>query len=177
MKLPSMEFQLQGWGEEALAGWERLTRALGSMRQGMGRGDAFQQEVEVLWQLARRGGGLGGRLHRRVTARALTTLWLEDGEYRTQTLRADLLADLVSRQVDGLGVITLQKLIALYFQEFDQLEEVETGLRSALETVLEQQLALRAKTWKARGALCPDSLPPSTIWRIACCGPRAPGGW
>lgn len=153
MKLPVATLQLLSWGEETLTQWAELAKKTSRMQQAVGRGDAFQQEIARLQQLGEQEtrSALQGRLHHRVTARALTWLWLENERFRAQELKTGILADLIDRQRPYLGIMALQHLIALYFQEFDRLDRIEAGLREYLENLLEQQLVLRV----ARGSKLP----------------------
>lgn len=85
--------------------------------------------------------GLPALLRRRITARALSWLWLNDEVIGSRLLNTRLLAALLDAQQPRLTRMTLQQLAQLYFRRFDRLDEKE-GVRELLERSLLQQLDL-----------------------------------
>ncbi len=149
MKLPPVHLLTLDWKPGVLAGWDRLVEHARNMEADAGKGDLFQQIVDQIRQMARTLNfkALPDLLARRVTARVLTQLWLDDEAVRKQLLTSQLLTALVNRQKPMLGIMPLHNLITLYFREFDRLDEQgkaeSSGLRSQLEAVIREQLSAR----------------------------------
>ncbi|MHA6962500.1 EH signature domain-containing protein [Zobellella denitrificans] len=117
-----------------------MTRA-SQMESESGRNDTFEQMVVLLRNIASTGrfDSLPQLLKRRVTARALSWLWLNNDNLGNRLLNPRLLETLIKAQAPRLTRITLQQLAQLYFRRFDQLNERE-GLRELLEYILLEQL-------------------------------------
>jgi len=113
------------------------------METETGNNDAFERMLAVLRGMASSGrfDGLPELLRRRITARALSWLWLNDEVIGSRLLNTRLLAALLDAQQPRLTRMTLQQLAQLYFRRFDRLDEKE-GVRELLERSLLQQLDL-----------------------------------
>jgi len=118
--------------------WRALADTAKLLNASVGRNVAFEEAIEDLLSMVanRSFDGIKTKLKRRVYARALSQLWLEDRDFRHATLAGNLLDALVSAQGGGVGLLTLYNLIALYFQEFDHLSQYK-GL-AASSNVLEE---------------------------------------
>ncbi|MBS9726122.1 EH signature domain-containing protein [Stutzerimonas stutzeri] len=143
MRLPPVEFQAASWGAQMLERWTVLAKKAATMEMGAGSNDAFERMLAVLRGMASSGrfDGLPALLRRRITARALSWLWLNDEVIGSRLLNTRLLAALLDAQQPRLTRMTLQQLAQLYFRRFDRLDEKE-GVRELLERSLLQQLDL-----------------------------------
>jgi len=123
--------------------WIVLTKKAATMETETGNNDAFERMLAVLRGMASSGrfDGLPELLRRRITARALSWLWLNDEVIGSRLLNTRLLAALLDAQQPRLTRMTLQQLAQLYFRRFDRLDEKE-GVRELLERSLLQQLDL-----------------------------------
>ncbi len=141
MRLPPVEFPVAGWSAQMLERWIVLTKKAATMETEAGNNDAFERMCAELRRMAftLRCDVLPELLKRRITARALTSLWLNDEV--VELLNARLLTTLLRAQQPRLTRMTLQQLVQLYFRRFDRLDEKE-GLRELLERSLLQQLDL-----------------------------------
>jgi hypothetical protein len=82
---------------------------------------------------------------RRIVARALAALWLEDEPFRRTSLTPAMLTVLIQAQ-RTLSTLTLLQLVNLYFKEFDRLDGPWNGggqVRQRMETVLQAELEKR----------------------------------
>lgn len=143
MRLPPVEFPVAGWSAQMLERWIVLTKKAATMETETGNNDAFERMLAVLRGMASSGrfDGLPELLRRRITARALSWLWLNDEVIGSRLLNTRLLAALLDAQQPRLTRMTLQQLAQLYFRRFDRLDEKE-GVRELLERSLLQQLDL-----------------------------------
>jgi len=123
--------------------WTVLAKKAATMETEAGNNDAFERMLAVLRGMANSGrfDGLPELLRRRITARALSWLWLNDEVIGSRLLNTRLLAALLDAQQPRLTRMTLQQLAQLYFRRFDRLDEKE-GVRELLERSLLQQLDL-----------------------------------
>lgn len=123
--------------------WTVLAKKAATMETETGNNDAFERMLAVLRGMASSGrfDGLPELLRRRITARALSWLWLNDEVIGSRLLNTRLLAALLDAQQPRLTRMTLQQLAQLYFRRFDRLDEKE-GVRELLERSLLQQLDL-----------------------------------
>lgn len=105
--------------------WGALNDKVESLNAGVGRSGTFEKAIADLLSMAANWSieSVEAKLKRRVYARALTQLWLEDSYFRDLTLAGNLLEALVRAQSGRLGLLTLYNLIALYFHEFDHLRK------------------------------------------------------
>ena len=145
MNLPPPELLVIDWPEGSLESWPRLTERLKRVAGAAGKSDLFYETSEHLRRLSRIMDGrvLADLMCKRITARAITQLWLEDAEFRRRMLSPKILDILVKQQLGQLGVVPLQNLIALYFRMFDELDQHGENLREELQDLLEQQLSKR----------------------------------
>lgn len=112
------------WPTRAIASWEMLTDSARTAKGGAGQGDAFELTKQKLLTAAdhrEAKARIAALLGKRVTARALTALWVEDETFRSKTLTPDLLDKLVASQRSELTRLTLSNLCALFLGCFDQL--------------------------------------------------------
>ena len=82
---------------------------------------------------------------RRIVARALAALWLEDEPFRRKSLTPATLSFLIQAQ-KTLSTLTLLQLLNLYFKEFDRLDGPWNGegqVRQRMETVLQAEVEKR----------------------------------
>lgn len=145
MNLPPPELLVIDWPKGAMDAWPKLTERVKKLAGKTGKNDAYYVTVEQLKRLTKvmDGRALAMLMRKRVTARAMTQLWLEDIAFRSSMFSTPILDVLVQQQQGQLGMIPLQNLIALYFRLFDELDQHGEGLREALELLLKQQLAAR----------------------------------
>ena len=145
MNLPPPELLVIDWPEGAVGQWPVLTERLKKMAGSAGKNDAFYEVVEHLKRLSRvmDGGALADLMRKRVTARAMTQLWLEDADFCHRMFSPPILDILVKQQQGHLGMVPLQNLITLYFRRFDELDLHGERLREELEGFLKQQLTAR----------------------------------
>ena len=137
MNLPPPELLVIDWPEGSLESWPRLTERLKRVAGAAGKNDLFYETSEDLKRLSR---GMDGRalanlMRKRITARAITQLWLEDAEFRRRMLSPKILDLLVKQQLGQLGMVPLQNLIALYFRMFDELDQHGENLREELQEI------------------------------------------
>ena len=139
MRLPPVEWPNSEWASHQFERWTGLVSKAAKMEVAAGRNDAFERMQAILCDMAAtaRFDGLRELLKRRMTARALTDLWL-NGKALAM-LNSHLLEVLLAAQQPRLTRMTLQQLAQLYFRRFDELDERE-GLRELLERSLLQQL-------------------------------------
>lgn len=143
MKLPPVHMPVAEWAPVVRERWTVLVEKVARMKAASGKSDAFDAMLARLRDMASTGrfDGLPELLKRRLTARALTWLWLNDETMGRRLLSSRLLSVLVDAQQPRLTRITLQQLAQFYFRRFDKLDERD-GLRKQLEQILLQQLHL-----------------------------------
>lgn len=148
LNLPAPESLRLDWKPAALEGWSLLVNQVRQLGERAGKGDLFQQVTAELLRMSRTMDfqRLPALLIKRVTARALTQLWLENADFRHRLMNKQLLHALVEAQRPMLGIMVLHTLITLYFKEFDRLDHQEEGLRAKLESVIRQQLEARRQS-------------------------------
>lgn len=151
MKLPSTDLLVIDWPRGAIESWSTLTEQVKRLGGKAGNNDTYYETAEQLKRLARTmdSHALATLMRKRVAARAMTQLWLEDAGFRESMFSQQTLKTLVQQQQGELGILPLQNLIALYFRLFDELDQHGDGLREALELLLKQQLAVRFTTRRA----------------------------
>src|SRR5690554_2908195 len=152
MKLPSTDLLVIDWPRGAIESWSTLTEQVKRLGGKAGKNDTYYETAEQLKRLARTmdSHALATLMRKRVAARAMTQLWLEDAGFRESMFSQQILKALVQQQQGELGILPLQNLIALYFRLFDELDQHGDGLRDALELLLKQQLTVRLSTpWAA----------------------------
>lgn len=155
MRLPRATSNLSGWPDAVAQDWDSLLDRARRLETDAGRSDRFARMLEALRQMVRRGSfqGLGEILSARVTARALTWLWLNDQDVGRKLISVKMLDALVESQQPRLTRVTTLQLLQLYFREFDQLDGLNgprsVGFRAALERHLVAQLALFPKQQSA----------------------------
>lgn len=157
MRLPPLDLPVVEWGAALVERWTVLVSKANQMEADTGNNDAFERMLAVLRNMGSIGRfeGLAELLKRRLTARALTWLWLNDEVMASRLLNPRLLEVLLEAQQPRLTRITLQQLAQLYFRRFDRLDDRE-GLRELLEQTLQQQLE-KMPPRKIQGAV-PDPL-------------------
>ncbi len=157
MRLPPLDLPASEWSTYLLERWTVLVSKATRMGAQTGNSDAFERMLAVLRNMGNTGrfDGLPDLLKRRLTARALTWLWLHDESMAIRLLNPKLLEALLEAQQPRLTRITLQQMAQLYFRRFDRLDERD-GLRELLEQSLLQQLEKMPKP-KLQGAY-PDPL-------------------
>lgn len=144
MNLPPVAMLRIDWPKSALDGWSEIAIRTGKMSQAVGHNDAYLDVVRQLRGMASAAdfSNLSSLLRRRIAARALTDLWMEDKVWQERFLKRKLVDLLVESQKPRLGRLSLLQLLGLYFQKFDLLEQIEAGLRDCLEQHLKDQLRL-----------------------------------
>ena len=146
MKLPPIDNRPSEWPAPVIEGWVGLTEKAKSMKATVGGSDAFEQALKKWRDMASTGrfDGLPALLKRRVGARALTDLWLNDERLGVRLLNTRMLDLLIENQQPRLTRLTLIQLIQLYFRYFDRLDELskEEGLLEPLQQHLHDQLDL-----------------------------------
>jgi hypothetical protein len=145
VRFPAPESLKLDWKPSALESWISLVNEVRQLGENVGKGDLFQQVTARLQQMSRTMdfSSLPKLLDQRVTARALTQLWLEDENFRRRLMNKKLLQSLIAMQKPVLGIMPLHNLITLYFREYDRLDQLGEGFRSLLQGVIEDQLELR----------------------------------
>ncbi|HGJ7734245.1 TPA: EH signature domain-containing protein [Pseudomonas aeruginosa] len=141
MKLPPVHMPVAEWAPVVRERWTVLVEKVARMKAASGKSDAFDAMLARLRDMASTGrfDGLPELLKRRLTARALAWLWLNDEVMASRLLNPRMLSALLEAQQPRLTRITLQQLAQLYFRRFDLLDARE-GLRELLEHTLRQQL-------------------------------------
>lgn len=144
MILPPVTALNIDWPKDALSEWSVLNKRIRRMGEDVGRNDAYDEVKQQLQWMARNADfkELPNLLRRRVAARVLTELWIEDKEWQQRLLKRKLVDLLVASQKPRLGRLPLLQLIGLYFSKFDLLDNIEPGLRDCLEQHLKDQIRL-----------------------------------
>lgn len=141
MRLPRIEWPITQWDSRLLERWTILEAQAAEMSEAAGSNDAFESAVAELRNMASTGQftRLVEMLRRRIVARALTWLWLNDEPFASKMLNPRLLETLVEAQAPRFTRMTLQQLAQLYFRRFDLLD-TRNDVREPLERILVQQL-------------------------------------
>lgn len=141
MRLPLVGWTAADWDARLLERWSVLQSKAAEMSEAAGSNDAFDSAVAELRNMASTGqfGRLLEILKRRIVARALTWLWLNDEQFSSKMLNPRLLETLLEAQAPRFTRMTLQQLAQLYFRRFDQLDK-QHDVRELLERILLQQL-------------------------------------
>ena len=141
MRLPRIEWPVTEWDSRLIERWTALESKAAEMSEAAGDNDAFESAVAELRNMASTGqfGNLLVRLKRRIIARALTWLWLNDVDFASKMLNPSLLNTLEKAQEPRFTRMTLQQLAQLYFRRFDLLD-TKYEVREPLERILVQQL-------------------------------------
>lgn len=141
MRLPRIEWPITQWDSRLIERWTALESKAAEMSEAAGSNDAFDSTVAELRNMASTGqfGNLIARLKRRIVARALTWLWLNDANFTSKMLNPSLLNTLEKAQEPRFTRMTLQQLAQLYFRRFDLLD-TKYEVRELLERILSQQL-------------------------------------
>lgn len=143
MRLPSITEPINDWEPQDLEPWVVLGERAAKMSEAVGSNDAFDQMVTTLRNMSstNRFDKLPELLKRRLTARALTWLWLNDDHFTSRMLNPTLLKNLIKAQAPRLTRMTLQQLAQVYFRRFDELDK-QAEIRELLEKKLLQQLEI-----------------------------------
>lgn len=141
MRLPLVEWPATDWDARLLERWTVLQSKAAEMNEAAGSNDAFDSAVAELRNMASTGqfARLLEILRRRIVARALTWLWLNDEQFSSKMLNPRLLETLLEAQAPRFTRMTLQQLAQLYFRRFDQLDK-QHDVRELLERILLEQL-------------------------------------
>ncbi|MGL5372368.1 MAG: hypothetical protein ACRDBF_15300, partial [Plesiomonas shigelloides] len=125
MKLPYIQLSKFEWPVHKLKDWQELKSKAMQVEESAGKNDVFTEMLSVLRDMASQGNfaRLPQLLTRKVTARALTWLWLSDDENWKRLLTPELLHILVKAQNGRLTRLTLQQLVQFYFRAFDLLDQ------------------------------------------------------
>ena len=142
MKSPSTKPWIASWSQSTIKAWTDLQAKASQSDAEVGKHAAFELMLARLRDMAKTGKfeALPSLLTRRITARALTWLWLSDDHISKRLLNPQLLTALLHAQQPRLTRITLQQLLQLYFRQFDLLDQ-HRGFRASLEQALLQQLS------------------------------------
>ncbi|MCC4264420.1 EH signature domain-containing protein [Oceanimonas baumannii] len=174
MKLPILRLTQTEWSQKHLDSWNNLAANAGAMSDKAGKSDVFERVAQQLRNMASTGQfeGLPELLKRRVTARALSWLWLSNDDQGNRLLTPQLLKALLKAQAPRLTRITLQQLTQLYFRRFDHLDERE-GLKALLEQCLQEQLEKLPLTRLAHSYANPlNTLKEQGHWLLTSEGPK-----
>lgn len=148
MKLPPIDNRPAEWPQPVIDSWQALTERVKRMEARMGESDAFERTLATFRNMVSTGrfDGLRPLLQRRLAARALTWLWLNDPVCGPRLLNVRMLDTLLEAQHPRLTRLTLVQLIQLYFRFFDQLDgydkHSEVSLCERLQAHLLEQLRL-----------------------------------
>ncbi|MBV2133349.1 hypothetical protein KRX52_11145 [Pseudomonas sp. MAP12] len=141
MRLPPIDNRPASWPAPVIEGWFALTEKAKRMKAKAGDSDAFEHTLSRWRDMATTGRfeGLPALLRRRMGARALTSLWLNDERLGSRLLSVRMLDLLMDVQQPRLTRLTLIQLIQLYFRYFDRLDERDKQSEGMLER-LQQHL-------------------------------------
>jgi len=142
MKLPPPPNLVSAWPNDVEAGWSRLLAKTERFAQSAGGGDAFDAMCGRLRRSVERADltDIYDAIEKRLGARALTWLWNNEKGVLKRSCRSSVINALVERQKPRLTRTTLLQLGKLYFEEFDQLDQVDNGLFSSIEAVVRSQV-------------------------------------
>ncbi|OAN92660.1 hypothetical protein A8B84_18775 [Marinobacter sp. EhC06] len=141
MKLPQTPQPKMDWPDHVESGWSALLERAEKFAKSAGSGGAFDSTCRRIEKSVESGNfrDLYDALNKRIGARALTWLWCNNDKILRRGCTSDVLETLVDRQEPRLTRTTFLQLCQLYFQRFDQLENLEQGLFETLESVLLDQ--------------------------------------
>lgn len=149
MKLPSVSIALNDWPELALAEWGQLVSKTSRYSGTLGS-DSFDERCQTLRNIvySKSLSQLPDLVKERMTARALTWLWLTDDKFRRGTLTPKVLSVLVQEQSPRLTRITLSQLGQLYFKYYDflgdtLLHQVNAVLLAQLDKVPDSKVIVQ----------------------------------
>lgn len=171
MRLPPFVLPMAEWPSQQVARWSELVEQGSAMEASTGKSDAFERMLAVLRDMARTGhfDGLVDLLKRRMTARALSWLWLNDEAMALLTPR--LIELLLEAQQPRLTRMTLQQLAQLYFRRFDRLDERERLRELLARSLLEQLEKLPAARFESSRADPLITLKHEGHWLLGLEGP------
>lgn len=148
MRLPPLDNRPSVWPLPVMGHWVLLTERAMEMEAKAGGSDAFLQMLKRWREVASAGrfAEVSALLRRRIGARALTFLWLNDEQIGLRLLNLRMLELLKEGQKPRLTRLTLIQLIQLYFRHFDRLnacDKLANGvLLERLQKYLHEQLEL-----------------------------------
>lgn len=180
MRLPPIDNQPRAWPTSVFDGWERVLNRARQLETRAGSSDAFERTLAAFRDMVRTGRfeGLRGLLVRRMPARALTWLWLNDETVGPRLLNVRMLDTLIEAQQPRLTRLTLVQLAQLYFRWFDRLDERDKSAEASLREVVEGHLLaqLRLIPEPRLPSQRPDALSKLKVeghWLLRLDGPRA----
>lgn len=139
MKLPPIPTSLPAWPRMHLERWKALARNIAVAADKAGQGDHFEDELRRLRAAMRKGSIPAALFKRRVGARALSWLWLNETPLDWRDYSSKWLQALFDGQQPHLTSMTLLQLLALYFKHFDRFDAHGT-FRTVLEANLRREL-------------------------------------
>lgn len=148
MRVPPIDNRPGEWPQGTTQSWVRLLERAQHLEGKAGGSDAFERMLAAFRDMVRTGrfDGFKPLLGKRLAARALTWLWLNDEVIGPRLLNVQLLNTLTEAQQPRLTRITLVQLIQMYFRHFDRLDErdktAEQSLRAVVEAHVHAQLRL-----------------------------------
>lgn len=147
LNLPKPKLRIPPWSDASGKAWALIAARVNRVSETAGRSsdfEAVQRQIRLLMEQGRLQ-GLRDLMVRRIVARALSALWLEDEEFRRKSLTSTTLDFLIKGQ-KTLSALTFFNLVNLYFREFDRLDEPENGhgqVRQMLERILQAEVQKR----------------------------------
>ena len=176
MRLPAIPYLASDWPDEVEVNWSRLKVKTESFAQSAGGGDAFNSMCERLRRSINKAdfSDLYDVLERRLGARALTWLWINDEGILSKSARRSVVSALIEKQKPRLTRTTLLQVCQLYFQKFDELDEVDAGLFQSVESVIRSQLQKIPQSQRALSSQDPiTALQKNYDWLVDIEGPAA----
>lgn len=174
MKLPHPPQLRMDWPDYVESDWSTLFERAEKHAQSSGGGDAFDSMCHRLANAIHRNDSseVHTALKKRLGARVLTWLWCNDKAILKRSCKVLLLDSLVQQQQPRLTRTTFLQLCQLYFQEFDQLERLESGLFEKLESVLREQSERMPRQKNVQGSTDPiRSIQQNIDWLVGINGP------
>jgi len=174
MKLPSAPSVYKDWPVGVESDWVRLLTRTEKLAQKAGGGSAFDSMCGRLRRSIKSADftDVDEAMDKRLGARALTWLWNNEHAMLIKSCRWSVIKTLVERQKPRLTRTTLLQLCKLYFQEFDQLDDVDDGLFVRVEAVIRSQLRKIPQTPLALSTRDPlVALHENADWLIGAKGP------
>ncbi|MCL7744259.1 EH signature domain-containing protein [Guyparkeria hydrothermalis] len=149
------------WRGPDLEAWQDLRSRADRQAAKVGGGDAFERMAHFIRDVADKGDTerLVSVLSQKLAARALTWLWLTDKSVRKQLLKTQWVDALIAAQQPRMTRVTLLQLAQLYFQLFDQLDDLDRSSDRNLREVLESQLLDQIERLPATRTLVPVADP------------------
>ena len=120
--------------------WKVLTREVAVAADTAGQGSHFEEILDRLRAAMRKGSIPAALFKKRVGARALSWLWLNESPLDWRDYSSRWLQALIDGQQPRLTSMTLLQLLALYFKHFDRFD-AHGNFRNVLETNLHRELA------------------------------------